>query len=169
MTRPLLRVFVEGPAKGQPRPRATTFLCKKRKKRRARLYDDGSADEWRALVSFEVAHRVPVRPYRGALALRLNFHFKRPARHFRRQVLRDDAPREHAQKPDVDNLAKAIMDELTECEFWCDDAQIAYLVVQRSWARGRDGCEIILARYVEEEAPADCPQAGSTGAGDKVP
>lgn len=167
MTKPLLRVFVEGPAKAQPRPRATTFRAKNGK-RKARLYDDGTAAEWRSLVSFEIGDRVPRRPYQGALALRLNFHFTRPKRHFKKGALREDAPREHAQKPDVDNLAKAVMDELTESGFWRDDAQIAYLVVQRSWAKAREGCEIILARFVEE-ASADCPQAGSTEAGDKVP
>ena len=38
----------------------------------------------------------------------------------------------HAQKPDADNVAKAILDALSA--FWRDDAQVAVLRVRKMWS-----------------------------------
>lgn len=40
----------------------------------------------------------------------------------------------HAQKPDADNVTKAVLDALTDCEAWCDDAQVASCLVIKRWA-----------------------------------
>ena len=38
----------------------------------------------------------------------------------------------HAQKPDADNIAKAVLDALSA--FWQDDAQVAVLRVRKMWS-----------------------------------
>lgn len=54
-------------------------------------------------------------------------------------------------KPDLDNLAKAVLDVLTQLGVWRDDAQ----VVSGSWEKlyhavgGRSGCHVV----VEEVEP----------------
>ena len=47
---------------------------------------------------------------------------------------RAGAAREWAtRKPDVDNVAKAVLDALTDAGVWGDDAQVVRLVVDRCW------------------------------------
>ena len=44
------------------------------------------------------------------------------------------APRRWApRKPDVDNVAKGVMDALTDAGVWADDAQVVALTVRRFW------------------------------------
>jgi Holliday junction resolvase RusA-like endonuclease len=38
----------------------------------------------------------------------------------------------HAQKPDLDNLAKAVMDGMGNC--WHDDCQVARLSISKAWS-----------------------------------
>ena len=40
----------------------------------------------------------------------------------------------HTQKPDADNIAKAVLDALSA--FWTDDAQVAVLRVRKTWSMG---------------------------------
>jgi crossover junction endodeoxyribonuclease RusA len=69
-----------------------------------------------------------------------------------------------ARKPDVDNVAKAVLDALTDAAIWGDDAQVVALTVHRCWgavqerARGAD--------VVAEEGHIDVvvlPADGSPG------
>ena len=63
--------------------------------------------------------------------------------------------RPHVGRPDVDNVAKGVLDALTEAGVLIDDKQVAELVVRRVWgevrphapsyardARERSGCEV---------------------------
>ena len=40
----------------------------------------------------------------------------------------------HAQKPDADNVMKAVLDALTDCGVWVDDSQVASCHVIKRWA-----------------------------------
>ena len=39
----------------------------------------------------------------------------------------------HAQKPDADNVTKAVLDALTDCGAWVDDAQVAFCQLIKRW------------------------------------
>mgnify|MGYP003335753616 FL=1 len=39
----------------------------------------------------------------------------------------------HAQKPDADNVVKAVLDALTDCEVWVDDSQVVICQVTKRW------------------------------------
>ena len=40
----------------------------------------------------------------------------------------------HAQKPDADNVVKAVLDALTDCYAWRDDSQVASCQVIKRWS-----------------------------------
>jgi Holliday junction resolvase RusA-like endonuclease len=132
-----------GLPKGQPRARATI------RGRHAGVYDPGTANEWKHAVAD--AWRLSSRPVlTGPLMVQLWFYFPRPKNHFRTgknaAQLKDSAPKYHTNKPDLDNLAKAVLDELTRIGAWKDDAAVCHLQCVRLWAEGErtQGCTITI-------------------------
>ena len=70
-------------------------------------------------------------PIEGPIGVCIHFYFDRPKSHTKRQ-------REcgyHSQKPDIDNLTKAVFDALNEICFQ-DDSQIWELRVYKRWTEG---------------------------------
>ncbi len=130
--------FVGGTPKGQPRPRA--FARKMGNgKFCARVFDSGTAESWKSQIAAEGAQHKPAAPISGPVSLRIRFYMPRPKGHFVAgkpvRGLRPSAPVRHIGKPDADNLAKAVMDALTQCGwFWMDDAQVAILAVAKNYS-----------------------------------
>lgn len=57
---------------------------------------------------------------------------------------------QHTKKPDVDNLAKQLLDAMTRLEFWSDDAQICGLFCRKRYAAAcRCGWDVIINRVGE--------------------
>jgi Holliday junction resolvase RusA-like endonuclease len=74
----------------------------------------------------------------------LAFHFQRPLSHYvgdnrERGILKPDAPKywEFAQTPDVDKLARAILDALTGV-VWPDDKMVDIGAADRMWVDEQD-------------------------------
>ena len=64
------------------------------------------------------------------MRLGLQFAMPRPASHTTsRGAMTKSAPAAHICKPDIDNLAKAVMDALTDAGAWRDDCQIVELTI----------------------------------------
>lgn len=135
-----ITLFVEGDPKGQPRPRGI------RRGDRAGVYDPRTADGWKACVAEVYRHvtkTTPVDAFTGAVTVSLTFWMRRPKGHFNSKGnLRPSAPARHTKKPDVDNLAKAVLDELTRLGMWHDDSQIDTITIRRMWATGLPGVTI---------------------------
>ena len=97
---------------------------------------DGRAKlaDWRLALAFEASEAMGDHPLlAGPLRISVWFVFPRPASHYlpansRRPVpeLREDAPTWHTSKPDVDKLARALLDALT-LVVWRDDSQVCDL------------------------------------------
>lgn len=70
-------------------------------------------------------------------AVWLRFEFPRPKSHYRTgrhaHELRPDAPERHAVKPDVDKLARAILDALTAAGVLRDDSRVTDLIVAKRY------------------------------------
>lgn len=129
-----IEFFAKGEPKGQPRPRA--FARKMGGKYVARVFDSGTAENWKSAVARDAIHHTPPAPIEGPVAVHLSFFFPRPRSHYRTgkhsHELRPDAPSFHVSKPDSDNLAKAILDCLTQLGgFWKDDSQVSHLRVTK--------------------------------------
>lgn len=80
----------------------------------------------RELALLAGPHRLDPLP-QGPLLLIVTFHCKAPQRS-------KDGPIFKGTRPDVDNLAKAVMDALQGI-LWRDDAQVAQLLATKRWAR----------------------------------
>jgi Holliday junction resolvase RusA-like endonuclease len=61
----------------------------------------------------------------------IDFVFERPKSHMRKSGVKADAPR--LPRPDVDNLAKAVLDALQDVIG--DDTNVARLVVEKSYGQ----------------------------------
>lgn len=124
-----LSVFVPGIPKGQPRPRAVV------RGSHAGVYDPGTAWEWKQTIRGAVTDATPLT---GPLAVGLWFVMPRPKAHFRTRggqattELKPSSPRAHTNKPDIDNLAKAVLDAANGV-LWTDDASIYSLSARKTY------------------------------------
>ena len=69
----------------------------------------------------------------GAISVTLDFYFTRPRGHFGKRGLRPSAPARPSVRPDIDKLARAVLDALTGIAFR-DDGQVAELVCRKHYA-----------------------------------
>lgn len=147
----VISFFAPGEPKGQPRPRA--FARRMGDRYVARVFDAGTAEGWKSQVAVAAGPHAPADPLAGPLNVELFFHFTRPKAHYRQgkfeRGLLDTAPAWHTGKPDADNLAKAVLDALTQLgKFWRDDSQVARLVVRKHYAE-TPGCTVSISRLKE--------------------
>ena len=133
---------VTGIPKGQPRPKAFS------RGGHAAVYDPGTAGEWKALVAAAGEAQRPESPLSEPLFVALEFIMPRPKSVPRRL---GSGRRPHTSRPDLDNLAKAVLDALTQAGWWCDDDQIC----------GLDASKWIAA---EGERPGVCIEVSVVGA-----
>jgi Holliday junction resolvase RusA-like endonuclease len=87
-----------------------------------------------------------------AVKVALTFKMTRPKGHYRTgryaHLLRDGAPARPAGKPDLDKLARAVLDGLTAGGAWKDDSQVVVLVAEKLYAAG-PGCRIVVTDLEE--------------------
>jgi Holliday junction resolvase RusA-like endonuclease len=96
---------------------------------------------------------LPVEPLTGPLEAQLTFHFQRPLAHFsikskfkpenmlpqdrilegKLHSLRNDAPRAHTTRKDLDNLIKFVLDALNG-KAYVDDCQITSIVAKKKYS-----------------------------------
>jgi Holliday junction resolvase RusA-like endonuclease len=131
--------FVAGTPKGQPRPRAFARDGK------ARVYDPGTAEGWKAQVALAARDHLPSNPIDLPAAIHLRFLLPRPRSHFGRKGLKSTVPTYHIATPDVDNLAKAVIDALVAIRFLRDDRLVHLLFITKRYADGSPGCLVRLA------------------------
>ena len=94
--------------------------------------------EWRALARMKAVEAMQGRerfakPH--AVRLRVTFGFGRPKKHFKKGVLRPDAPTFHVTRPDADKLLRALLDSMSEVVFE-DDSQAADIKVKKVYSKG---------------------------------
>lgn len=117
----------------QPRPR---FLVVSRPGRRAfgRSYTpDQKVGPWRQAVA--VAARLAARGavIDGACEVEIRFYMPRPQRLLRRTSPAQAIPYTAQRANDADNLAKAVLDAITDAGVWRDDGQVYDLRVVRMY------------------------------------
>tara|TARA_R100000655_G_scaffold29779_1_gene60163 strand:- start:2129 stop:2575 length:447 start_codon:yes stop_codon:yes gene_type:complete len=144
MTAHVRNFFAPGIPKPQPRPRAVAIGGV------VRMYTPSNVKGWRQSVKIAVFNEgvKPLQPLAGSISVNLGFIFERPKSHFRSgkysHLMKPDAPKAHTKKPDCDNLAKAVLDVLTELKFWNDDSQVTHLTTTKQYG-DKSGCQISIA------------------------
>jgi len=143
-------IFIPGNPKGQPRPRA--FARKMGAIHVARFYDSDTADGWKAQVRagvLGIAFAEGLRAVEGPFDVEMRFRFARPKSHFLRDgALGKNRSGSYIQKPDLDNLAKLVLDVITRLQrCWVDDDQVVRLVVEKRLALVGEsaGCVLRIA------------------------
>jgi Holliday junction resolvase RusA-like endonuclease len=96
---------------------------------------------WREAVRAETQRQIYERlaewPDELAVSASLTFWLPRPQSHYRTgrnaHLLRESAPARPAGRPDVDKLARAVLDGLTAGGAFADDSQVVDLAVSKQW------------------------------------
>ena len=145
----LVTFTVHGIPKAQPRVKAFT------RGKHAGVYTPAVADDWKTLVALECSRRRPATPATGYVAVDLTFLLPRPKRP------KADLP---IGKPDVDNLAKAVLDVMTACGWWRDDSQITSLSVRKVYELPEGGWSGVLVDVELMDLPERQHRARGRGA-----
>lgn len=128
--------FVPGRPRPQPRPRFAN----------GHAYTPDTAKDWKAAVVAAYVKSVGVNePTKLPVALRLEFYFQLPKSKLAAYG-RGELSGYHSQRPDLDNLEKAVMDALTDAGAWADDCQVVSKKSVKVWAEpnAEEGCGISI-------------------------
>lgn len=102
---------------------------------------------WRRLVEISAKPFI-AQPIDEPLRVKILFEIERPKSHYRTgrfaAELRANAPTHVSAAPDVDNLAKAVLDALNDCGFWRDDSLVVHLEAAKVWAVEEPGACIFI-------------------------
>lgn len=83
---------------------------------------------WRQAVT-DTAIAAGASRWEGPVRVELVFRFDRPKSHWGAKGLRPSAPAAKVTKPDLDKLARGVLDALWPC--WGDDAQVVELLARK--------------------------------------
>lgn len=145
VVRELVTVAFE--VEGVPRPQGRKTAITRG--RRTVVVESGRAllRPWQEAIAGEAA-RACSRPLEGPIVLDLGFLMPRPKTHFRTGAhadeLRLDAPIAHAHRPDLDKLARAVLDALTGIAY-LDDGQVAELAARKVYGAPA-GVRVVVTR-----------------------
>lgn len=153
-----IELSICGEPRPQPRPRARAFQASPGKWI-AQIYNPADADGWKKMIACAAREHIPREPMQGPISIRATFFLERPQSHYTSKGLRQSAPTKHAQRPDFDNLIKAVMDALTDAGLWRDDALIADAVVAKRWANEHPGVFIEIESMEPAQALFAAPAA----------
>lgn len=115
--------WVHGNPKPQARPRAV------RRGRFVTIYSPKS--DWYKQVVKETSLNRPEMPLSAALRVEMEFRMPRPKSARKTQFWA-------IKRPDLDNLAKAVMDAMTEAGWWKDDSLIVVLNTKKYLAHSEE-------------------------------
>lgn len=136
---------VLGLPKPQARPRAVS------RGKFVKVYSPGT--EWKEAVKYAATKQQKITA--EAIEVSLEFYFDRPKSHYgtgkNADKLKARAPRFHTKKPDVDNLAKAVLDACQDAGLFKDDSMVLSLLIEKFYIDPGDdrkqGCKISIKEY----------------------
>lgn len=136
------------PGKPAPQPRARGRIVGKGAKAFVSMYTPPEGKEYRAAVKLAATEAVTGfwKHYDGPIKVSILISLERAKSHRKANGdLTDKAPEFplNMRSGDVDNYAKAVMDQITGT-FWRDDAQVTVLVVGKRYSDGDPSTEVTI-------------------------
>ena len=124
-----MNIFIEGVPKPKQRPRwSGKFMYSPKTK-----WEDMLVTYFEGLEDY----------YFDALSISMVFYMPRPKKHYRTgkfsHILKDDSPSWHINKPDRDNLEKAVLDCMTKGGLLKDDSIVCSGSIEKKWASKESG------------------------------
>lgn len=116
---------VDGAPKGQPRPKAVN------RGTHAGVYDPGTAKGWKERVFYDTRPHRPPSPFAGPVRLDIHFKMPRPKRLMRK--CDPDGEIAFTSKPDIDNLAKAVLDSMENCGWFVNDSYVTAGFLEKAY------------------------------------
>lgn len=111
-------------------------------------------EPWRKRIAAKIAAE-RLQRLDGPVSCRLTFYMPRPKCHYRTgryaRLLKPLAPTYSRARPDVDKLARAVLDALTMSGVVGDDSQIAILLAVKKYAAMTPGVFIELSGINDDE------------------
>ena len=111
-------------------------LKRHRPSARGGYYDPSSNDK--KDIMLQIAKFKPKIPLLGDIILSIRFTMPYPKKYYRTgkysHLLKDNAPKHHSIKPDLDNLVKLISDVL-QPGFYVDDSQICQIYAEKMYGK----------------------------------
>lgn len=126
---------VPGAPQGKGRPRATSFNG------HARVYTPNKTAAYENLIALAYGKEHGGKPpFKGAVSVTIKAYFPYsksdywPVNKNHRGELRDEAlAKDMVKKPDLDNIAKAVLDGLNQAGVWDDDSQVTGLYCNKGY------------------------------------
>jgi crossover junction endodeoxyribonuclease RusA len=118
---------------GQPIPQGSKRAIINRHTNRAVVIESAGQELglWREAIARAVRDKISY-PTNGPVGLSLSFTFRRPSTHIGTKGLKSSAPIDKVTRPDVDKLARAVLDALTGVLYF-DDSQVVFLSARKSY------------------------------------
>ena len=124
-----MEIIINGEPKAQKRHRY------RRASRRIISYDPSKKDK-QALAK-QLAASMTSPPLEEDVHLMVAFYMRRPKSHYRSgkfsNELKEDSPKLHKSRPDIDNLLKLVMDAATGV-LWKDDALVSWILTKKEYS-----------------------------------
>lgn len=131
----ILEVMVAGEPQSKGSLKAIPAKNKDGTLRIAMKNDNPKTKEWQDLMSFHAASEMRGGPpWEGPIVINAYFRLTRPKTHYMAKgKLRNDLIIEHVDKPDLDKLARCVLDALTGIAY-VDDCQVVTLVSTKCYS-----------------------------------
>lgn len=121
------------------------------------VYTDNESRKYKELITLYARAHMPDAPWPGPVRLDVDAYLSRPE-----YLCKKSSPHGAiwcTQKPDRDNIEKAVLDALTEAGLWGDDKQVCAGEVRKFYvAIGSEPGLVISAQRLEEPTQLELPE-----------
>lgn len=112
-------------------------------------HDNKRTKPWQSLVSLTASEEAMKQGWElvesNAILIRMTFNLQRPKGHYgsgkNADKLKPSAPQENTKAPDVDKLARLMLDAFTGI-LWRDDSQVVTLQARKCYTHGMPGVSV---------------------------